>query len=269
MAKNLEEIRGFKNAAIGTIMAWSGASDELPTGWLACDGASVNNSDYPLLKEVIGYTYGGSDASATFQTPNLNNGKVPFGAGSTYSNQSNNNTGNVVLNADWAINDKPNKVITYSNASVASKGGGSEFHYKNYHFQSRMMSLENLPGHGHDPGIVALNSQHTGNPSAEAVGEENPTTVNMNNARSIVSKSNLGKVGGPNDGENNRMVKPPQAHGHEAMNCEIKTGSLAINGYSENYNSDNMSVTNYPSVGNASLDFTQPYQTAVYMIKAY
>jgi microcystin-dependent protein len=268
MAKNLEEIRGFKNAAIGTIMAWSGGSSDLPTGWLACDGAAVNNTDYPLLQEVIGYTYGGSDASATFQVPNLNTGKVPFGEGSTYSSESNNNTGSVVLNADWAINGKPNKVIQYSNASVAAKSG-THFHSKKYHFQSRMMSLENLPGHGHDPGIVALNSQHTGNPSAEAVGEGNPTTVNMNNARSIINRTGLSKIGGPNDAENNRMVKPPQAHGHEAMDVQIQPGSLAINGYDDNYNSDNMSVTNYPGVGNASLDFTQPYQTAVYMIKAY
>jgi hypothetical protein len=30
-----------------------------------------------------------------------------------------------------------------------------------------------------------------------------------------------------------------------------------------------MSVNNYDSMGNAVLDFTQPHQTAVYMIKAY
>ena len=66
MAKNLEEIRA-KNAAIGTIMAWSGSSSDLPSGWLSCDGAAVGNDDYPLLKDVIGYTYGGSDAANEFE----------------------------------------------------------------------------------------------------------------------------------------------------------------------------------------------------------
>ena len=270
MSKNLEEIRGFKNAAIGTIMAWSGGSSELPTGWLACDGAANTNDDYPLLKAVIGYTYGGSDASNQFQVPNLNNGKVPFHKGSTYTGESNNNSGSVSLNADWSINGRPNKTIQYSSSPLSGNASGqgatsSSIFRRNIHYQSRMMSLENLPGHPHNPNIKAINDQHTGNPSAERGSD-----ISFQTARAIISRQGSGaKVGGPNDFENNRMTKPPQAHGHESMNILIELGSMAINSYSDTYNSDNMAVTNYPSMGNANLDFTQPYQTAVYMIKAY
>lgn len=263
MAKNLEEIRGFKNAAIGTIMAWSGSSTELPTGWLNCDGAAVSNGDYPLLKEVIGYTYGGSDASGQFQVPNLNNGRVPFHKGSTYIGTGGTNSGSTTLNADWSINGRPNKTIQYSSATVNSNDGNNAFS-RNLHFQSRMMSLENLPGHGHFPNIKTLNSQHNGNPSGESGGD-----VTFQTARSVITRGSFGKMGGPNDYENNRMSKPPQAHGHEAIRVTIDKGNLSCPAYNETYNSDNMSVTNFPNLGNAALDFTQPYQTAVYIIKAY
>ena len=263
MAKNLEEIRGFKNAAIGTIMAWSGSSTELPTGWLACDGGAKTNGDYPLLKAVIGYTYGGSDAAGQFQVPNLNNGKVPFHKGSTYSGNGGNNTGSAVLNADWAINGRPNKTISYSAATVTSNDGNNAFS-RNLHFQSRMMSLENLPGHGHTPNIKTLNSQHNGNPSGESGND-----ITFQTARAIITRGALAKLGGPNDFENNRMTKPPQAHGHESIRVDVDKGNLSCPSYNETYNSDNMAVTNYPNFGNAALDFTQPYQTAVYIIKAY
>ena len=127
MSKNLEEIRGFKNAAIGTIMAWSGSSSELPTGWLSCDGAAVSNDDYPLLKDVIGYTYGGSDAANEFELPNLNNGRVPFHKGSTFIGQGGNNTASTTLNADWSINGRPNKTIQYNAAQVNSNDGNNAF----------------------------------------------------------------------------------------------------------------------------------------------
>ena len=263
MAKNLEEIRGFKNAAIGTIMAWSGSSSDLPTGWLSCDGAAVSNDDYPLLKDVIGYTYGGSDAANEFELPNLNTGRVPFHKGSTYAGTGGNNSGSTTLNADWSINGRPNKTIQYSAATVNSNDGNNAFS-RNLHFQSRMMSLENLPGHGHNPNIKTLNSQHNGNPSGESGGD-----VTFQTARAVITRGDLAKLGGPNDTENNRMSKPPQAHGHEAIRATVDKGNLSIPAYSDTYNSDNMSVTNFPNLGNAALDFTQPYQTAVYIIKAY
>ena len=70
--KNLASIRGFKNASIGTIMSWTGTTGDLPKGWLACDGTTYNDADYPALVAIIGYTYGGSSGSSTFVLPNLN-----------------------------------------------------------------------------------------------------------------------------------------------------------------------------------------------------
>ena len=51
-----------------------------PLGWLYCDGRLVSISDYEVLFNLIGTTYGG-DGQTTFGLPDLR-GRVPMGAGS-------------------------------------------------------------------------------------------------------------------------------------------------------------------------------------------
>ena len=79
----------MKSAPVGTIMPWGGQSssgsnpNNLPTGWIACDGRTFEANDYPLLASMIGNTYGPTDTSIvgnfpdfedgdTFRVPNLN-----------------------------------------------------------------------------------------------------------------------------------------------------------------------------------------------------
>ena len=61
----------MKSCAIGTIMPWTGDLTKIPFGWVKCDGSSLNDFDYPLLFEVIGYTYGGASNGNTFALPAL------------------------------------------------------------------------------------------------------------------------------------------------------------------------------------------------------
>ncbi len=49
-----------------------------PVGWLRCDGSLVQISDYDVLYNLIGTTYGG-DGVTTFGLPDLR-GRVPMGA---------------------------------------------------------------------------------------------------------------------------------------------------------------------------------------------
>jgi microcystin-dependent protein len=51
----------------------------VPTGWLACDGASVPISQYDVLFALIGTTYGG-DGVTTFNVPDLR-GRLPLSQG--------------------------------------------------------------------------------------------------------------------------------------------------------------------------------------------
>ena len=56
---------------IGTILTYG--ANEIPIGYLACDGTAVSRTVYADLFAVIGTTYGAGDGSTTFNLPNLNN----------------------------------------------------------------------------------------------------------------------------------------------------------------------------------------------------
>lgn len=60
---------------VGSIVLWGANSP--PTGWLVCDGRSLNRADYPALFALIGTTYG-SVSGTTFSLPDLR-GRVPVG----------------------------------------------------------------------------------------------------------------------------------------------------------------------------------------------
>lgn len=63
-----------KGIPVGTIIPWSGVLSDVPRGWLPCNGSeSYNAKDYPILYNVIGNTYGGTDG-LTFKVPRLNTG---------------------------------------------------------------------------------------------------------------------------------------------------------------------------------------------------
>ena len=82
-------LKTMKSAPVGTIMPWGGNSsngnnpDNIPTGWIVCDGRSFPATQYPLLASVIGNTYGPTDDAIVgnfpdfdeadqFRVPNLN-----------------------------------------------------------------------------------------------------------------------------------------------------------------------------------------------------
>ena len=82
-------LKTMKSAPVGTIMPWGGNSsngnnpDNIPTGWIVCDGRSFPATQFPLLASVIGNTYGPTDTSIVgnfpdydesdqFRVPNLN-----------------------------------------------------------------------------------------------------------------------------------------------------------------------------------------------------
>jgi len=49
-----------------------------PSGWVLCNGQTLDKDQYPLLFKLIGYTYGGSGQQ--FAVPDLQ-GRAPIGAG--------------------------------------------------------------------------------------------------------------------------------------------------------------------------------------------
>jgi len=89
--QNSFERSSFMDA--GLIMHYAGST--IPDGWLACDGSSVAQSEYPELYAVIGTTFGGSGAN--FNLPNLED-RFIVGAGNSYANGDTGGQSTVTLN---------------------------------------------------------------------------------------------------------------------------------------------------------------------------
>lgn len=66
----------------GNIIAYTG--NDVPDGYMVCDGSELNRFEYPELFSIIGTTYGAGDGSSTFNIPNLS-GKACLGYSQTHS----------------------------------------------------------------------------------------------------------------------------------------------------------------------------------------
>lgn len=62
----------------GSLLMFAGSV--APQGYLLCDGSSVARSEYAVLFDVIGTTYGVGDGTTTFNVPDLRS-RHPMGAG--------------------------------------------------------------------------------------------------------------------------------------------------------------------------------------------
>lgn len=72
MAQSYGQIKKMKTAKVGTIMPWAGNAsegtliDNVPHGWVLCDGRVYDADRYPLLASVIGNSYGGTNITGDF-----------------------------------------------------------------------------------------------------------------------------------------------------------------------------------------------------------
>lgn len=55
----------------GTIIAFGGNKENIPVGWLLCDGSTISRSDYAALYAAIGTAWGYGNNSTTFNLPDL------------------------------------------------------------------------------------------------------------------------------------------------------------------------------------------------------
>ena len=72
-------VRTAEAQPIGSVVPWVGALTKIPKGWLLCNGAELNASEYPLLARKLKDTYGGNgftgtfpNYSGTFKLPTIN-----------------------------------------------------------------------------------------------------------------------------------------------------------------------------------------------------
>lgn len=55
----------------GVIVPFGGQAEDIPFGWLLCDGSEVSRTDYPNLYAAVGVCWGTGNGSTTFNLPDL------------------------------------------------------------------------------------------------------------------------------------------------------------------------------------------------------
>lgn len=55
----------------GMIMPFAGPAENIPAGWLLCDGSAISRSQYANLYNAIGVCWGTGDGASTFNLPDL------------------------------------------------------------------------------------------------------------------------------------------------------------------------------------------------------
>lgn len=164
----------------GTIITFAGPKANIPPGYLICDGAELNVTDYPNLASAIGINWGGN-GSTTFKVPDL---RGMFLRG--YSDQS---------------DDDPDKATrTARNGGPSGNAVGS---FQGYEVQSHNhpASSADAGAHNHnytDPSIGSFNIQPN-TPAGDTRTKEYPlanggtTTTAGTHSHAITVSS----VGGP------------------------------------------------------------------------
>ena len=55
----------------GMIIPFAGPPENIPAGWMLCDGSTISRTGYPGLFSAIGTAWGSGDGSTTFNIPDL------------------------------------------------------------------------------------------------------------------------------------------------------------------------------------------------------
>lgn len=116
----------------GSVLSFAGPVSALPSGFLLCDGSSLNRLDYPKLFEVVGTSWG-SSSSTTFNIPDtrglfLRGVSASSGRDADTNSRAALNTGGNTGNAVGSYQDDAIKshlhTFSGSSASVNAASGG-------------------------------------------------------------------------------------------------------------------------------------------------
>lgn len=73
-------VNGLNVVPAGSIICYSG--ENVPQGWLFCNGQAISRTSYHKLFNTIGTIYGTGNGTTTFNLPNLQN-RFPMGKGTS------------------------------------------------------------------------------------------------------------------------------------------------------------------------------------------
>lgn len=148
-------IKALDSMPIGSIIQFAG--ENIPTGWLVCNGDVVSSTDYPDLFAEIGNKYGGT--SPSFKLPDLR-GRVPVGLDPTDQLEEfdilGNSGGSRYLQAHNHGGSTGGN-YAYDTTSIYTTGGSTNFYILNWNgskvgndgtFQSKTYHAHSIPTDG-------------------------------------------------------------------------------------------------------------------------
>jgi microcystin-dependent protein len=142
------------NIKPGTVMAFP--ANQIPIGWLICNGATYDRTAYNKLFSVIGTTYGAGDGSTTFNVPDFQGkflrgvGGNAAGIGSTQGDAIRNITGSIYnLKGQWDPNrSDADGCFSFDNQGAQSGYSTSTMETFHVHFSASNVvptAVENRP----------------------------------------------------------------------------------------------------------------------------
>lgn len=215
---------------IGSIMAYTVAVS--PSGWLLCDGASLNKIVYAGLFGVIGTTFGGFDLS--FNVPNYG-GAFLRGIG----------TNNGYVGPSNISTYQPHATQTHAHLATSIVSDNGHFHTQSSHTHGASTNIID-PGHIH--------SQHTTNDDFNNTGGNN--YPNLNNP-SFAAWDSAGSITWSNINSSSTGITASTSVNATTPNINTSTTGITVS----------TSVANSTTSVNANE--TRPYNYGVYWIIKY
>lgn len=164
----LDQMQKISYTPTGTILAFAGfinntrPNNNLPTGYLWCNGTAYDTTSYSRLFNVIGYTYGGSGSN--FNVPDLRR-KFLLGAGTKNS-----------MNVDISLNGTTQTSIVGGNSKITINQMASHKHGISFNTNTYMSAPNTANNTGVGGNIARL---------ANSVVTNFPTQTNSTGATTL------------------------------------------------------------------------------------
>jgi microcystin-dependent protein len=221
-------ISNIPTVPVGAIFPWAGdpannPNVQIPSGYLLCDGSEQQQTNYPDLFSVIGYTYkalGLLQGQSTFALPDLR-GRFPLGP----DNMDNGTTVSSAIDASpiTTITTPADRVTDISADIIGASNGSSQV----------TLDIQNLPDHKHDLKGTNQDTGLKGNqyyairPSTEEDVADAETVSNLNLGPTEPNTAQYLPNSGGVDGQGGNLNVPVNTmNPYQTINYIIFTGVI-------------------------------------------
>lgn len=166
---NIDGIMGG-SVPTGLIVPWSAFYNNMPNGWLACEGQAISRTTYNKLYNIVSTQYGSGNGSSTFNVPDLR-GRVIAGY-----NGSNSNFNDVGKKGGSETHKLTMSEMPSHNHSGSTNSTGNHKHdMRGWRLTTnggsyKVRAREDISGDGWDGGNIGYSGNHSHSFSTSYIG---------------------------------------------------------------------------------------------------